>query len=80
MQDIKMLEKVTASNRSPVEDVFAFTTDQDRLRFNREYFENGCSCINTKKTLQLCPTNMPDDEAVAFYEKNCKCSRNYIRT
>nr|EIU2716228.1 hypothetical protein [Pseudomonas aeruginosa]EIU2863047.1 hypothetical protein [Pseudomonas aeruginosa] len=51
---------------------------QERLKLNREYFEEGCACIHSSKTLQLCPTNMPDSEAVAFYEQNCKCSRNYV--
>ena len=54
--------------------------EQERLKFNREYFEDGCLCILTSKTLQPCPTNMPDDEAVVFYEKDCKCSRNYMPT
>lgn len=52
--------------------------EQERLRLNREYFEEGCACIHRAKTLQPCPTNMPDSEAVAFYEKNCNCSRNYV--
>ena len=54
--------------------------EQERLKFNREYFEDGCSCIHTAKALQPCPTNMADSEAVAFYEKNCKCSRNYVQS
>lgn len=52
----------------------------ERLKLNRAYFEEGCACINTAKTPQLCPTNMPDSEAVAFYEQHCKCSRNYIQS
>lgn len=52
--------------------------EQERLKLNREYFEDGCLCIHTSKTLQPCPTNMADAEAVAFYEQNCKCSRNYV--
>lgn len=51
--------------------------EQVSLKANRAYFEFGCSCIHTSKTLQPCPNGMADDEAVAFYEKNCKCSRNY---
>lgn len=50
----------------------------ERLRLNREYFEEGCACIHKAKTLQPCPTNMPDSEAVTFYEQHCKCSRNYV--
>lgn len=53
-------------------------TVQERLKFNREYFEGGCACIHRAKTLQPCPTNMADSEAVAFYEQHCKCSRNYV--
>lgn len=54
--------------------------ESERLKMNRAYFEEGCLCIHTAKTLQLCPTNMPDIEAVAFYEQHCKCSRNYIQS
>ncbi len=52
--------------------------EQERLRLNREYFEEGCACILKNKTLQPCPTNMPDLKAVEFYEKHCSCSRNYV--
>lgn len=52
--------------------------EQERLKLNREFFEDGCMCIHTSKTLQPCPTNMGDAEAVAFYERKCKCSRNYV--
>ncbi|MCP1515644.1 hypothetical protein [Pseudomonas rhodesiae] len=52
--------------------------EQERLKLNREYFEDGCLCIHTSKTLQPFPSNMSDAEAVAFYEQNCKCSRNYV--
>lgn len=55
-------------------------SEQERLRLIREYFEEGCACIHRIKTLQRCPTNMPDTEAVAFYEKNCKCPRNYVQS
>ena len=52
--------------------------ERERLKLNRKYFEDGCLCIHTSKTMQPCPTNMADAEAVAFYEQNCKCSRNYV--
>jgi hypothetical protein len=48
-----------------------------RLSENRDYFERGCACIHKTKTLQPCPTDMSDADAVAFYEQHCKCSRNY---
>ena len=51
----------------------------DVMRLNRAYFEDGCACINTAKVIQICPTNMDDASAVAFYEKSCICSRNYIQ-
>lgn len=54
-------------------------TATERLAFTRAYFEDGCACILQAKSLQACPTNMPDAEAVAFYEKNCRCSRNYFQ-
>jgi hypothetical protein len=50
----------------------------ERLKLNRTYFEDGCACIHQAKTLQPCPTEMPDLDAVLFYEKHCKCSRNYV--
>lgn len=53
--------------------------ERERLKQNRAYFEDGCSCIHKAKTLQPCPTNMADSAAVAFYEQHCKCSRNYIQ-
>ncbi len=53
--------------------------EEQRLSQNREYFESGCACIHREKTMELCPTNTPDTEAVAFYEQNCKCSRNYVQ-
>lgn len=54
-------------------------TESERLKLNRAYFEDGCACIHTTKTLQPCPTNMADREAVEFYEQHCKCSRNYVQ-
>lgn len=54
--------------------------EQERLKINREYFEDGCACIHVAKTMQPCPTKKPDAEAVAFYERNCKCSRNYVQS
>lgn len=54
--------------------------EADRLKLNRAYFEDGCACIHQSKTLQRCPTNMPDVQAVDFYEKHCKCSRNYVQS
>lgn len=53
--------------------------EQERLKLNREYFEDGCACIHVEKTMQPCPTKMTDADAVAFYEQNCKCSRNYVQ-
>lgn len=52
--------------------------EQERLNLNRKYFEDGCLCIHRSNTMQPCPTNMADAEAVVFYEQNCKCSRNYV--
>ena len=60
-----------------VKDLNSHQKEQDRLKLTRDYFEDGCSCIFTSKTLQPCPTNMADADAVAFYELNCKCTRNY---
>lgn len=52
--------------------------EQNRLSLNRAYFEEGCACIHETKTLQPCPTNMSDQDAVAFYERHCTCTRNYL--
>ena len=53
--------------------------ENERLREKRAYFEKGCACIHSSKTLQPCPSNIPDKEAVAFYEKHCKCTRSYVQ-
>ena len=54
--------------------------ESKRLKEVRAYFENGCACIHLTKILQPCPANMPDNEAVAFYEQHCKCTRNYVQS
>ncbi len=54
------------------------TTEAERLRLNRQYFEEGCLCILEAKTISPCKPDTPDEEAVAFYESNCTCSRTYI--
>jgi len=56
----------------------AADAEQARVKGSRDYFEDGCACIHASKTLKPCPADMPDAEAVAFYEQNCKCSRNYV--
>jgi hypothetical protein len=43
----------------------------------REYFENGCVCLMWGE-LQKVDSTVNDSEASAFYEQNCKCSRNYL--
>ena len=52
--------------------------EQERLQFNRVYFEDGCECINSTKTIQRCSVETSDAEAVLFYEQNCTCTRNYV--
>jgi hypothetical protein len=42
----------------------------------RSYFERGCLCIFSGR-LKALEAMTPDSEAVAFYEANCKCTRNY---
>ncbi|KPY55700.1 hypothetical protein [Pseudomonas amygdali] len=71
------LHDVLESVNLLVKDLNAQQKEQDRLKLTRDYFETGCSCILTNKTLQPCPTDMADAEAVSFYELNCHCSRNY---
>lgn len=52
--------------------------EEETLNWHRKYFEDGCACIHRAKSLKPCPASMSDAEAVAFYEQNCKCSRNYV--
>ncbi len=52
-----------SKNESPVKD-------------GREYFENGCLCIEDGSLTKL-DVSVPDAEALTHYENNCKCSRNY---
>lgn len=52
---------------------------EENLKLNRAYFEDGCHCILVARTIQPCPTNMPDNQAVEFYERSCKCTRNYLQ-
>ncbi len=52
--------------------------EAERLRLNREYFERGCLCLIDGR-MKRRNLNEPDKAAVAFYEKNCTCSRNYIK-
>jgi hypothetical protein len=50
--------------------------ERERLRKNREYFEDGCLCIKNKK-IELKGKDTSDLDAVLYYENNCNCSRNY---
>ncbi|MDG1580803.1 hypothetical protein [Pseudomonas sp. GOM6] len=54
--------------------------DNDQsFALRRKYFESGCLCIHQAKTLQLAPADWTDLQATAYYEKNCRCSRNYAQ-
>ena len=53
--------------------------EQQRVKHNRDYFEAGCLCMRSGK-LSKQPETVSDAEAVKFYEENCKCSRNYIKS
>ncbi|MBK3919991.1 GNAT family N-acetyltransferase [Pseudomonas stutzeri] len=75
--------KRDADTRKRIEEINAFLQlradeARERAKASRAYFEDGCACIHTDKTLQPCRPDMPDAEAVAFYEQHCKCSRNYV--
>lgn len=48
----------------------------EAIKHNRDYFEVGCLCIRDKKIAKQ-PISICDIEAVKYYEKSCKCSRNY---
>jgi len=52
-------------------------SEKERLSANREYFEAGCLCIHTG-SIQKLKSTVDDISAVAYYEKACHCSRNYI--
>lgn len=75
--------KRDADTHKRIEEINAFLQlradeERERAKASRAYFEDGCACIHTDKTLQPCRPEMPDAEAVAFYEQHCKCSRNYV--
>lgn len=52
--------------------------ETERLRFNREYFENGCACLLRDKLFDKVGEECTDKAAVMYYEQSCVCSRNYI--
>lgn len=41
----------------------------------RNYFEQGCKCIE-EGSLPKLPASESDDVAAHYYKDNCKCSRN----
>lgn len=45
-------------------------------KLTRAYFENSCLCIANGEIAKQ-PPQTPDWNAVEFYHKNCKCTRNY---
>ncbi len=47
--------------------------EEDRIELVKEYFERGCLCILSGELEK----HSGGQEAVTFYEQNCKCSRNY---
>lgn len=48
-----------------------------RLQWNRDYFEDGCSCILRGEIPKL-PSEVANKFAISFYEDNCHCYRNYV--
>jgi len=52
--------------------------ESERYMFVRQYFEEGCLCLHEKK-LEKQPAEECDQLAAEFYEKNCVCSRNYLK-
>ncbi len=52
-------------------------TELKRLQWNRNYFEEGCLCIRDGELKKL-PSNINNAFAIEHYERNCKCSRNYV--
>lgn len=55
------------------------SADQNCAKSNREYFEQGCLCISEGKIKKL-SSSTQDWDAVSYYGKACKCSRNYIES
>lgn len=51
--------------------------EQESLASNRDYFESGCRCIKDG-VVQKLAKSVEDSSAVAYYERACRCSRNYI--
>lgn len=52
-------------------------TESERLKFCRDYFEDGCSCLIIDKLFDKVGEEYSDLVATQFYEDNCVCSRNY---
>lgn len=51
-------------------------SEEERLKNVRVLiFENGCECIASGK-IALQPPDMKDEDAVAYYEANCICTRS----
>lgn len=72
MADIEM----NVQDKFPEEAKKASADEAGRAKFFREYFEAGCLCIASRRVSKK-PTDTPDDEAWAYYEMSCNCSRNY---
>lgn len=51
--------------------------EKERYMFVRQYFEDGCLCIQSGK-LKKRPEQELDQSAAEFYESNCVCTRNYL--
>ena len=51
-------------------------TEQERIRFTRQYFEDGCLCL-LRGAIDKAGLEMSDRDAVRYYSSNCQCSRNY---
>lgn len=54
-------------------------SNTERSKFFRAYFEEGCLCLLNNPS-ELAPKEWSDYLAIKYYEKNCKCSRNYIQS
>lgn len=52
--------------------------EKERYMFVRQYFEDGCLCIR-EGTIEKRTAEESSQSAAELYEKNCVCTRNYLK-
>jgi len=49
--------------------------EAERLKWLRDYFEEGCLCI-LSGAIKALPSSSSDRDAAAYYLDHCRCSRH----